>query len=362
MAISGKILIDKLRICIPIDALVYIEHTDKSYIANAREVLSNYFPARAYSVSNSRNEIKITLTPTRFKPPHNMSFTDVNIEMPAESWLLNLLKVLGFTNRRFSESSRIVMIHLTKNIITKNRVGYYIKFVSQYPLKLGYKSAFVYSSDINRTLRIATQKHNTEKDDINGQRNIIFYDKIQELLDKANLDNIYLKEPLSKEVIKELKSYNVFYNREFNRLSLNNLNLLRCELQYKYKEKIKPLANFLNGNTDDTLTVATLMDLLAENQLYEKLDTFYVKQLKEVIFYKEPDKQENKTFTSFQHAFSELLKKSDIGEMQLIYNACGLSNKFHKNLIKIFCNTNNDLYNELYNKLGIAKNIDLIEV
>lgn len=358
MSISGKILIDKLRICMPVEVLAEVGYTDKSYIIKAREILSKYFPARAYHVSKIRSEIKITLTPTRFNPPLNNYFTDVNIEMPTEFWLLKLLKELEFSNRRYSKLTRIVVIHLTKNIIVNNPVEQYIDFLKHYPLRFGYKSAFVFSSENNHTLRIATQKRNTEKDDINGQRNIIFYNKVQELIDKANIDHIHPKIPLLKDEIKELKLHDVFYKRKFNRLSLLNLNLLRCELQYKYKEKIKPLANFLNCNTNDTLTVATLMDLLTKNQLYEKLDTFYIKQLKEVIFYKKPDKLKHKTFTSFQNAFSKLLKKSDIGEMQLIYNVCGLSDKFHKNLIKFFSNTNNDLYNELYNKLGIAKSVD----
>ena len=60
MSINGNILIDKLRICIPLDTLAEIEYTANNYIAKVRMVLNKYYPSKAYSINNSRNEIKIT--------------------------------------------------------------------------------------------------------------------------------------------------------------------------------------------------------------------------------------------------------------------------------------------------------------
>ena len=353
MSISGKILIDKLRISFPVLILSEAGHTINSYISKAKNILSNYFPERAYSVSYSRGEIKITLTPTRFKPPNIAVFTDTNIEMPDEEWLLNLLLELGFENRRLSEIARIVLIHLTKNIITINPATQYINFLYDYHLKGRYSSGFIYSDESNHTLRIATIRKNIEKSDTNGQFSIIFYDKIRELADKANLRHIDLKEPLTDSEKAELDALDIFYNKTFNRLDLYNLNLLRCELQYKYKEKIKPLAIFLNDNSNDTLTISTVIELLEKNTLYEKLNDFYIKKLKEVIFYKEPDIQVHQKLTSFQKAYIDLIKESDIQELMLIYKACGLSNKFSFNVKKFFANTTNPFYSELYNKLCI---------
>ena len=91
MSINGNILLDKIRITFPVETLSVLGRTEKNYIEKTRETLENYFPSSAYSVSKSRAEIKITLTPTRFKPPHNFAYTDVNLEMPSEKWLLNLL-------------------------------------------------------------------------------------------------------------------------------------------------------------------------------------------------------------------------------------------------------------------------------
>lgn len=350
MSINGNILIDKIRITFPADLLSEIGFSEKDYIETTRETLEKYYPENAYSVSKSRGEIKITLTPTRFKPSHSFAYTDVNIEMPNEKWLLNLFLELGFTNRRFSETARIVWFHLTKNVIVNNPVSWYKKFLSCYPCARGYKPAFVYSSEDNSTLRIATQKHNKEKEDINGDRMIIFYDKVQELRDKANLDRITLKEPLTDEEISILEACGGCYNRRFRELYLDNLNLLRCEQQYKYREKIEPLAWFLNGNTNNVLNVNTLIDLLEEESLYEKLNSFYTQQLQEIIFYNEPNIKEVKPLNSYQRSFFELVQRADITELKLIYKACGLVDKFEKNLKRFFKHNADDLYTELYQK------------
>lgn len=347
MSINGKILIDKIRITFPVEALSEIGFSEKDYIETTRETLEKYYPSSAYSVSKSRGEIKITLTPTRFKPAHNFAYTDVNIEMPSEKWLLNLFLELGFKNRRFSETARIVWFHLTKNVIVNNPVPLYKKFLSCYPYARRYKPAFVYSSEDNATLRLATQKRNKEKKDIKGDRMIIFYDKVQELRDKANLDRITLKEPLTDEEISILEACGGCYNRRFRELYLDNLNLLRCEQQYKYREKIEPLARFLNDSTDDILTVGILIDLLKKESLYKKLDSFYIQQLKKIIFYNEPNVKTN----SYQRSFFDLVQKADITELKLIYKACGLVDRFEKNLKKFFKHNKSDFYTELYQKL-----------
>lgn len=351
MTINGNILIDKIRITFPAETLSVIRFAETDYIEKARETLEKYYPKNAYSVGKSRGEIKITLTPTRFKPSHNFAYTDVNIEMPSEKWLLNLFLELGFKNRRFSETARIVWFHLTKNVIVNKPVPFYKKFLSGYPFASRYKSAFVYSSEDNSTLRIATQKRNKEKKDIKGDRMIIFYDKVQELRDKANLDRITLKEPLTDEEISILEACGGCYNRRFRELYLDNLNLLRCEQQYRYKEKLKPLTWFLNGNTNDVLNVNTLIELLKEESLYEKLNSFYTQQLQEIIFYNEPSVKEVKRLNSYQRSFFDLIQVADITELKLIYKACGLVDKFEKNLEKFFKHNADDLYTELYQKL-----------
>ena len=223
-------------------------------------------------------------------------------------------------------------------------------FLSVYPFAFSFKHTYVYSSEDNATLRLSTQKRNKEKEDINGDRMIIFYDKVRELMDKANLTHITLKEPLTDEEIAVLEVHNVNYSRKFRSLDLHNLNLLRCEQQYRYKEKIKPLARFLNGNNKDILSVNTLINLLEEESLYEKLNSFYTQQLKKIIFYNEPNIKEVKPFDSYQRSFFDLIQNADITELKLIYETCGLSDKFEKILKQFFKFYADDLYTELYQK------------
>ena len=355
MSIGGKILIDKLRICIPFETFAELGLTPDFYKEKTKEVLEKYYPTKAYRVSLSRNELKITLTPTRFKPPLIVNFTDTNLEMPTESWFLNLFNELGFNNRRLCESARIVCIHLTKNIITSNTPKTYIDYLYTYPFKKGYVSGFIRSDNGNDTIRIATLKYKKEKSDITGDRNIIFYDKVRELSDKANLKEIWLKEPLSKEEIKMIKTLGVTYKSKRKILSLSNLNLLRCELQYRYKEKIKPLAQFLNNDTGEILTMANIVDLLNNNELYNRLDLFFTNQLRTVIFYNTPNKQVGIKLNKIQKAFVDLMTNDTIQELKLIYKACGLEDKFHENQQKLNLLKENELYKELYHKLGLGE-------
>lgn len=354
MTISGNILIDKIRISVPIHNFIALNLDLETKKLEISKILSKYYPKNAYNVGISRGRLRITLTPTRFNPPNILNYTDTNLEMPTELWLYNLFSELGFENRRLSEFANITLIHLTKNIITDNPVLDYITFLSTYPFANGFESAFIYSSHNNKTLRIATQKRNKEKDDINGLRNFIFYDKVREIRDKTHLEYIYPKEHLTSAERRVLIEHSVFYNREMNRLSLNGLNLLRCELQYRYKDKIKPLAQALNNSEEESLTVASLMDLLKQGQLYSKLNEFYNSQLKKNIFYCSLDNKQSKMNNSYQKAFEDLLFNNNILELKSIYKACGFSSKFQENLKRAYSTNLNRLYIELYHKFGFT--------
>ncbi len=118
----GNILIDKIRLNVPDSMFLDKKITINTYKKILKRRLARYFSDGAFTVTHSRNEIKITLTPTRFIPASDVSFDDVNLETPTEDWLFNLLNELGCfgnENRRFIEAFRIVELHLTKNVITK---------------------------------------------------------------------------------------------------------------------------------------------------------------------------------------------------------------------------------------------------
>lgn len=350
MSITGNILIDKLRINIPLETLKKIHFDENNYENTVRETLAKHFFKGSFSVNKSYNCIKITLTPTRFKSDENNISSDVNLEMPSESWLLNVFKDLEFDGKELNKTVSIVWIHLTKNILTKKSPSNYIKFLSNYPLKKGFIHSLISSNRYNTSLRIATPKQKTQTKDFIGDRAFIFYDKVQELLDKSNKNGVYLKSPLTKPEIKAISTHGGWYNPESSFLRIGGLNLLRCELQYRYKNKIAPLQHFLNPKSQsDSLTMDTMLNLLKNQELYSKLNEFFTQELTSVIFYKALT-QEETHLSSYQRAFVNLITNNDIVDLQLVYDSLELGHIFKRNVAK-FYSGNNSLYSELYQKL-----------
>lgn len=353
MSITGNILIDKLRLNIPLAILDEIDINAEIYKQQIRNTLEKYFINKnAYSVAISYNCLRTTLTLTRFKPDNNGVYTDTNLEMPSEEWLLNLFQELGFNkNRRIDEATNITWIHLTKNIITNNTPLDYIMFLANFPLRKRFISSLISSNGRNTSLRLSTPKRNTNWKDIIGDRGFIFYDKTQELLNKANKGMITLKSPLTNDEIKYISAYGGYKIENNSILNISELNLLRCELQYRYKEKIKPLKFFLNSDSKiDSLTLDIVIDLLQKKALYSKLDMYYTNELKEVVFYKSPEESQEQ-LTSYKKAFTDLLNDSDITTLELTYDIFDLKNLFSINVKNVIKSVSNKLYNELYKKL-----------
>lgn len=351
MSITGNILIDKLRINISLAELDKIGLKKEDYKQKITNTLEKYFiNKKAYSVTIAYNYIRITLTPTRFKPNNNGYYSDTNLEMPSESWLLNVFKDLEFDKKELNRTVSIVWIHLTKNILTEKSPSNYIKFLSNYPLKKGFIHSLISSNRHNTSLRIATPKQKTQTRDFLGDRAFIFYDKVQELLDKSNKNGVYLKSSLTKPEIKAISTHGGWYKPKRNFLRIGGLNLLRCELQYRYKNKIAPLQHFLNPESQsDSLTMDTVLKLLKNQELYSKLNEFFTQELTSVIFYKAP-KQEETHLSSYQRAFASLITNNDIVDLQLVYDSLELGHIFKRNVAK-FHSGNYSLYSELYQKL-----------
>lgn len=361
MSITGNILIDKLRINIPLGVLDEVGLKIENYKQKIRNTLEKYFINKnAYSVMTAYNYIRITLTPTRFKPDVNGYYTDTNLEMPSEEWLWNLFQELGFNNknRKICESANITWIHLTKNIITNNAPLDYIMFLADFPLRKKFISSLISSNGKNTSLRLSTPKRNANLKDIIGDRVFIFYDKTQELLNKANKGIITLKSSLTNDEIKYINSHGGYKIENNSILNISGLNLLRCELQYRYKDKIKPLKNFLNPNSKwDSLTLDTIIDLLQKKELCSKLDKYYTNELKDIVFYKLLDESQEQ-LTSYKKAFADLVDESDLITLQLVYDSLDLGKIFKKN-IAVLQRGKNNLYKELYSKLILSNKISL---
>ena len=74
MSITGKILIDKLRINIPLVVLDEVSINTENYKQEIRNTLEKYFiDKKAYSVATAYNYLRITLTPKGL----NLMTTDI---------------------------------------------------------------------------------------------------------------------------------------------------------------------------------------------------------------------------------------------------------------------------------------------
>ena len=351
----GNILIDKIRLNIPDSAISSEKIKIKTYKKILKRHLARYFSDGAFTITHSRNEIKITLTPTRFIPVSDVSYDDVNLEMPTEDWLFNLLNELGCfknENRRLIEAFHIVELHLTKNVIMKHPVFNYIDCLNNRTYKR-MKANIIQSNETNRTLRIATPKRNQKERNTTGDRQFILYDKSQQLKDKANIRHVVLKRNLTNEELRQKKKKN--YLRRLNRLTIEDLNIARFELQYKNSSKLCNLANFITKQDEKTLCFHTLLTLLQQRKLYQILNSFYSQELKEYVFFTEP--QNNCIdLTSWDGLFAELTKEADIKSLIALYNECSNAEIHNgKNFIalvkKVQQQNADDLYKELYEKL-----------
>ena len=356
----GEILVDKIRINIPVYILIQENIDINSFQRRIKVILSKYFFKGAFNVTLSRNQVKITLTPTRFKPISDYTYTDVNLEMPSAEWLYDLLKKLGCfksENRRILEACKVVKLHLTKNLITEYPVITYIDSLSNRMYKR-MKANIIESNETNRTLSIATPKRDRKVKNTNGDRQFILYDKSQQLKDKAGFEYVILKAPLSEEEKRLIPLK--YYSEQTGYLRIFKLNLARLELQYANSSKLKKLSQFITSNKEDTgLQLCTLLDLLEEGELYSKLEQFYTKELQDYIFFNVPQ-NEPQPATRWNGLFSELINNADIKSMIALYSECTtekLNNKgnFMTAVKDAQKTTSDELYAELYNKLGIAE-------
>ena len=357
----GEILVDKIRINIPVHILIQKKININSFQRWIKVILSKYFFKGAFNVTLSRNQVKITLTPTRFKPISDYTYTDVNLEMPSETWLYDLLMKLGCfksENRRIVEACKVVKLHLTKNLITEHPVITYIDSLSNRTYKR-MKANIIESNETNRTLSIATPKRDRKVKNTNGDRQFILYDKSQQLKDKAGFEYVILKAPLSEEEKRLIPLK--YYSEQTGYLRISKLNIARLELQYANSSKLKKLSQFITCKEDTGLQLCTLLDLLEEGNLYSKLEQFYTEELREYIFFNVPQ-NEPQPATRWNGLFSELINNADIKSMIALYSECTtekLNNKgnFMTAVKEAQKTASDDLYAELYQKLGITETL-----
>ncbi len=346
------LLIDKLRF--------YINDTDFSnadrseFIANIKNVMSSHYPDNAYRLNTSRQRISLEFTPTRYRT--NKGQTDTNLIMPEEQTLFELFENLGFYNlpENIYNSFIISKIHLTKNFYTQNAVPRYIKMLKNRKYRAGIKPIQNTSNVTNTSLILSTLKKDYSDKNIIGNKVILFYDKVQELKDKAALNEIYLREPLP------LKDVNILpkgaYSNNPPYLSLNNLHILRCELQYATSVKLKKISDFIfdTKNSHD-LRLATLLNLLKEQKLYSTLERFYTNELRNNVFFDKPLNSEVK-LSKHEKLLAELIKGKSATRLLGMYKGSP-KNSLSRVLKKLqMADSRNKLYVELYREVIEGRN------
>ena len=333
---SGNLLIDKLGFYAPIPELTNLGADVVSQLNQMNKCMEMFFPENAYTIKTSRQKLSLCFTPTRYLK-NDEKYTDTNLEMLTEDELYKLFVKLGLYNLddNIVDKYRVSVLHLTKNNFMDNPPIDYINFLSNRQYKKRFKALLHHSSDTNKTLYVTTlAKHFTEKDKV-GDRQYLFYDKAQELQDKANIKEIVLRLGLSKEeqVLMPFEAY----DSETKTLRLEKVNILRCELQYRYKPKLQNISDFITGKKGkDGLKMKTLLDLLKERKLYETLEGYYLKALQEVIFYQEPVLKENVKLNNYEQMFADLTKENPLPpSLMKIFKDNGFGDSFSNLLKKI---------------------------
>ena len=354
----GNLLIDKLGFYAPIPELKDLGADVDFQLNQMNKCMGKNFPQNAYTIKTSRQKLSLCFTPTRYLK-NDEKYTDTNLEMPTEDELYELFENLGLYSLpdNVIDKYRVSVLHLTKNNFMENSPIDYINFLANRMYKKRFKSLLYHSSDTNKTLYVTTlAKHFTEKDKV-GDRQYLFYDKAQELQDKANIKEVVLRLGLSKEEQALITSE--AYDSKTKTLRLEKVNILRCELQYRYKPKLQNISDFITGKKGkDGLKMKTLLDLLKERKLYETLEGYYLKALQEVIFYQEPVIKEKIKLNNYEQMFSELINENPLPtSLMKIFKDNGFGDSFSNLLKKVQSSDISPLYTELYNKLGIAETV-----
>lgn len=231
----NALLIDKLRFYIDDK---YFSNNDRSkFLTNIGKVMPSHYPDNAYMIDTSRHRISLEFTPTRYRTKEGQ--TGTNLIMPIEEKLYKVFKELGFYDLpdNIYNSFVVSKLDLTKNFYTQNAVPRYIKMFKNRKYRAGIKPIQNTSNITNTSLILSTLKKDYLDKNTIGNKVILFYDKVQELKNKAALNEIYLRVPLPLKEVNILPKWACSNNPPY--LSPNNLHIIRCELQYATSVKLK---------------------------------------------------------------------------------------------------------------------------
>ena len=273
----GDIKIDKLRFVYNKNALNINQRKKMD------KELNYYFSDYAYS--NKAGLILNNLNPAKLK-------RTTNLQMPLEDILFKVFDKVCLSDNSIKENSWITMLHLTKDILLKKPVEYYIKELSS-KLYSRFKTDIVSSMGTNS---LYLSYINSEDGEKIPKFRIKFYDKGQEYYQKHKTWIYPVQEKLSPVEIKEL---NKAYCKKRNTINLSKVNILRIEIELLGKGKLSLLTKALSKN-NDKLSMKLFVETLKKRELYNKCDEVFNKIIEKAIFEernrkKIPEKNDNIT-------------------------------------------------------------------
>lgn len=348
----NALLIDKLRFYIDNK---YFNNTDRfKFLENIKKVMFSHYPDNAFMLDTSRHRLSLEFTPTRYRIKEDQ--TDTNLIMPTEQELFKLFKELSFYDLpdNIYNSFIVSKIDIAKNFYTEKSVPRYIEMLKNRKYRAGLKPIQNTSNITNTSLILSTLKKNYADKNIIGNNLTLFYDKVQELKDKAYLNDIYLPVHLPPEDVCMLPKR--AYSNNLSCLGLNNLHIIRCELQYATSVKLKKISDFI-FNTKDShdLRLATLLNLLKEQKLYSTLERFYTNELRNNVFFDEPITTDVK-LSKHEKLLAELIKGKSATRLLGMYKG-SQKESLSRVLSKLqMADNSNSLYVELYRKFIAGQN------
>lgn len=348
----GNILIDRIRFSKRIDFV------DTPYVLQQelKNELQKYFLENAFNVKFDKKFFRVDFNPTRYLDEvteESSKKPNLNLDMIDGKKFLRLLQYIY----HFLGECNVTWIDITKNLIVENPVQTYIKALYGRKFKYPYKVNDENSDINNSSLVLSPLKRKKDSNCRNLNRQITFYDKIKEIQSKTKnarfIDNIWL----TSEEIAQIPSLN--YEKNKGRLYLDNLhglNILRCEQRYKYTANIKRITHFLlNLKEENELRISTLIYLLSEGTLYNKLDEFYTEELRKYVFFDavEDIEESNNKYIPIIKDLIEEYNEIDLMAFEPLFTEIGYKDKFHRAIKIIQQQTLGIYYNELYNKFNI---------
>ena len=347
----NTLLIDKLVI----RADKALLNTDTETLVNKwQTVMEQHFPSNAYKIKTSRNMVRLIFTPTRYGNNAD-GITDTNLIMPLEAELYSLFQELGFydLDENDLKAFNVAEIHLTMNILVEHLPYLYLKYLKNRNYK-GFLAPINEGSNNNTLILSPLTRTNKEKD-FKGTKKYMFYDKVLELIDKANLREVFLRLPLSEKEINMLPDS--AYNPNTQALYLEGLNILRTEMQFTGTSSISYITRFLDEEAykaDKHLTLSTLLRLLDNGILYEALVAFYKKELEQKIFYDSPETSKVK-LNKYEQLLAELMEKESATYYLAMYKECNYEKSLKELINKIQGVDDNSLYAEMYRQFDLRK-------